>query len=308
MKIKRNLFNNWQSKIVSIFIAFGLFLYVSGIRNSERVVNIPLIKNNHPKFLVAVKSLPKYVKVKIIGPMSKISLIDPANIKAAIDMRTAKYGDNTFYVVLKYDNYYNDISVEKIDDEVQRKMDFLRTKIVPLSIKTKNNPHKYYKLAGVDIEPRQIKISGPKSVIDKIRQIKIKPININGIAKSLTEQVKVDFKGANVEIEDERPIVVNIEIKVIMGTKMFKNVAVRPVNLLSTLDVAGNKLPTVNIQAKGEMSILDKMDEDDIKTIVNLSRIRRPGRYFLPVTSTISTSSISIKHFPRGVTIDIVKE
>jgi len=308
VKIRRILFHNWQPKIVSIVIASGLFFYVSGIRNSERVVNIPLIKTNYPKFLMSIKPLPKYVKVKITGPMEKISLIDPVNIKAELDLRTAKHGDNIFYVVLKYDNYYSDVSIEKIDDEIQREMDFLRTKVVPLAIKTKNNPHEYYQLASVRVEPRQIKISGPKIIIDKIKKVKIKPININGISKSFTEQVKVDFNGANVIIKDERPLVVKVEIKMIMDTKIFKDVSVRPINLLGTLDVAGNELPKVNVEVKGGAEFLDQIDANDIKTIVDLSRIRRPGRYTLPVSSTISTASIAIKSRPRWVVINIVKE
>ncbi len=308
MNITNVFFNKWQPKLVSILIAIGLFFYVNGIKNSERVINIPLVKTNKPNFLVAVKPLPKYVKVKITGPMSKISLIDPANIKATLDMRTAKYGKNIFYVSLKYDNYYNDVSVEKIDDEIRRRIDFLRTKIVPLSITTVNKAHKYYQLSSIEIEPKQVKIFGPKSVIDKMNRIIIKPINIDGVRKSFSEQVKADFKGANVSIKDKQPIVVQIKIDMLIQTKIFKNVDVRPINLSEKLDIADNRLPKVTIRIRGAAKLVDKIDEDDIKTIVNFSRIRHTGRYTLPVRSTISTSSVAIKVVPKWVVINVVND
>jgi len=85
---------NLGLKVLSVGLAFLLWLTVLGEQKAEVVLNVPLEVGQIPKGMIVVSEPGDYVAVKVRGPKSVVTALSPNEIHLGTALRRLQQGEN----------------------------------------------------------------------------------------------------------------------------------------------------------------------------------------------------------------------
>ncbi|SNZ02149.1 YbbR-like protein [Persephonella hydrogeniphila] len=117
-KFKEIVFNNLHLKILSLLVAFLLWLNITSTQKTrfEFFAEVKIL--NKPESLEIVKVEPEKVLVVIEGIRSKLNQVNISKITAYVDGRNLKKGKNTVKVFVKPSKTENFDVVQVIPDKI----------------------------------------------------------------------------------------------------------------------------------------------------------------------------------------------
>ncbi len=97
-RIIKIFFSNLPLKVLSLLVAFLLWLNITSMQRTRIEFYVPVEIRNVPENMVITKIKPDKVLVVIEGYKSSISNIDVSEIKAFVDGKNLKIGNNVLKV------------------------------------------------------------------------------------------------------------------------------------------------------------------------------------------------------------------
>jgi len=261
IELKNWFLKNIDIKLLSLFFAIILWLYIAGGENPivENFIDISLTQINLSEGLV-IKEFPANVSVGIRGPKNIINNLSSNQINGIVN----------FSEISKEGIYKLKVEVEPpkktqitrvIPSEIKVEVEKILTKEVEVEYSLIGVPEKGYSLTDEpQFNPSMVKIIGAQSVLDNIKQI-ICAIDISGIKEDLSRKLKVkavDVNGNEVKEVKIEPDMVEVSISLTRGYPE-KQLTVKP-------KIIGKPAPGYYIS-----EILSSPDE--IKIFGNYSKI-----------------------------------
>ena len=261
IELKNWFLKNIDIKLLSLFFAIILWLYIAGGENPivENFIDISLTQINLSEGLV-IKEFPANVSVGIRGPKNIINNLSSNQINGIVN----------FSEINKEGIYKLKVEVEPpkktqitrvIPSEIKVEVEKVLTKEVEVEYSLIGVPEKGYSLTDEpQFNPSMVKIIGAQSVLDNIKQI-ICAIDISGIKEDLSRKLKVkavDVNGNEVKEVKIEPDMVEVSISLTRGYPE-KQLTVKP-------KIIGKPAPGYYIS-----EILSSPDE--IKIFGNYSKI-----------------------------------
>ena len=261
IELKNWFLKNIDIKLLSLFFAIILWLYIAGGENPivENFIDISLTQINLSEGLV-IKEFPANVSVGIRGPKNIINNLSSNQINGIVN----------FSEISKEGIYKLKVEVEPpkktqitrvIPSEIKVEVEKILTKEVEVEYSLIGVPEKGYSLTDEpQFNPSMVKIIGAQSVLDNIKQI-ICAIDISGIKEDLSRKLKVkavDVNGNEVKEVKIEPAMVEVSISLTRGYPE-KQLTVKP-------KIIGKPAPGYYIS-----EILSSPDE--IKIFGNYSKI-----------------------------------
>jgi len=261
IELKNWFLKNIDIKLLSLFFAIILWLYIAGGENPivENFIDISLTQINLSEGLV-IKEFPANVSVGIRGPKNIINNLSSNQINGIVN----------FSEISKEGIYKLKVEVEPpkktqitrvIPSEIKVEVEKVLTKEVEVEYSLIGVPEKGYSLTDEpQFNPSMVKIIGAQSVLDNIKQI-ICAIDISGIKEDLSKKLKVkavDVNGNEVKEVKIEPDMVEVSISLTRGYPE-KQLTVKP-------KIIGKPAPGYYIS-----EILSSPDE--IKIFGNYSKI-----------------------------------
>ena len=261
IELKNWFLKNIDIKLLSLFFAIILWLYIAGGENPivENFIDISLTQINLSEGLV-IKEFPANVSVGIRGPKNIINNLSSNQINGIVN----------FSEISKEGIYKLKVEVEPpkktqitrvIPSEIKVEVEKVLTKEVEVEYSLIGVPEKGYSLTDEpQFNPSMVKIIGAQSVLENIKQI-ICAIDISGIKEDLSRKLKVkavDVNGNEVKEVKIEPDMVEVSISLTRGYPE-KQLTVKP-------KIIGKPAPGYYIS-----EILSSPDE--IKIFGNYSKI-----------------------------------
>ena len=285
MKELKNWFlKNIDIKLLSLFLAVILWLYIAGGENPmvENFIDISLTQTNLGENLV-IKELPANVSIGIKGPKNIINNISSNQINGIVD----------FYEISKEGLYKLKIEVTApkrtqitriIPSEIKVEVERILTKEVEVEYSLIGIPEKGFSLTDEpQFNPSKVKIIGAQSVLESVKQT-ICAIDISGIKEDLNKQIKVravDVNGNEIKEVKIEPDIVEVLISLNRGYPE-KQLTVKP-------KIIGKPAPGYYIS-----EILSSPDE--IKIFGNYSKINNiEFLETIPIDVSGITKTLSVK-------------
>lgn len=75
------------------------------------------------------------------------------------------------------------------------------SKTVPVKVSVVGTPKKGYKIKAIEVNPPYIKIDGAKTEVNKVIALKTEQINIAGLDKDITQNVRLDIGDKSIKTE-----------------------------------------------------------------------------------------------------------
>jgi YbbR domain-containing protein len=261
MFFRRFFLNNMGLKIISVLLAFLLWVQVASREPVQHTVMLPVELVNMPLQMEILNDYVKTIEVDIRSEFGT-SVFDKQELAVVIDLSDSVPGTE---VILLSDRNFRDkpasaeilrFTPAKITLELENTL----SKTVQVDPSLLGEPTAGYEVSEIIIDPSQITITGPESVVRGISTVKTSPIQIGGLFSSLRATFYVDLEDPKLRVADSSTVKVEVTIEEKRREVSVKGITVVQIPEDSNIFVITNEIQvvgTVPISFKGEISFRD---------------------------------------------------
>lgn len=239
---------NWLLKVISLCLAIMLWYFVVGEDQVDVTIQVPIEVINLPSSLTISNQYKKNIEVSVRGPRSMVQDLKNRNIFRPVDLTDAKSGT----IVIKNDQesipFPKGIMVLRLQPaNITLLLDELVQKTFTIDPVTEGELAPGYELKRIYLDPDQLVISGPKSVIDKDLALKTYVINLDGLDRSTTLQIHLNLDQDLQDLIGETVVTAVLEVREKLAERTVKTI---PVNVRES-DVPVTVQPhSITVQAR----------------------------------------------------------
>ena len=242
------LSKHWLLKLLSLIIGASLWYFVVGEDQGDLTVTIPLELRNLPSHLVIANQYRKDIEVVISGPRRLIQEMRQQNISRPVDLGKAEPGAMVVKNDAKSIPLPRGITVQRVQPaNITLLVDRLMRKDFTITPITKGKPAAGFTLDSLTLNPPQITVTGPQSILEKEGALKTAVINLEDIDSSSTFQVDLSLDEALLQLIGETVIEANVVLKESMVRKTVRSI---PINSRETGGTVKFSPTTVTVEAE----------------------------------------------------------
>ena len=284
--------NKIYSMILSVAVAFGLWLYVVNNVSSEMDVtfnNIPVVREGEAMLrdrnLMVTKLSHESVSLNLFGSRDDLNKLDSSNTSVKIDLSNIQEPGEK--IPLTYvPSYPADVSAgafevrEKTPETILVSVDYRRTFEIPVNVKwTGNRSEKYiYDTENYTLDNTVLTIPGPAAVADQIAQAVIE-VDLSSRTESISESFRYTLCDIDGDPVDAQQIVTNVE-EVRLDAQIQQ---IKEMDLVADIVYGGGatkdntmvKLEPETIRVSGGEAVLAELGDTYTVCTINLAEIER---------------------------------
>lgn len=288
-KIKKNITDKWTTKVICIVLSILIYTFYQTQTVETKLLIVPL-KISTNGIVVPLNSYPSAVRVQIASSPSSIPQILEDDITAILNIDN--YVDEGHFNVPV--NLVISDKILHLPDTVEIKrvrpstvnliLEPREDKYVPITPDVTGIPQRGYSIDSKEITsyPSTVRITGAKSIVDKIGTIHTEKIDVTGTSQSMRVSTKLRNENNNIKIDNPEEIVVSYNIIPTPSTVRYENIEVSPFNLDEKFVLAKPISPiSFNLNGTELMLTNYNLAVDDV--YIDCSNITEPGKYELPI-------------------------
>lgn len=207
------LFHNFAWKLLSLFVAFGIWFIVMS-SNSIEITKEVSLDLDVPPGLVVANEVADHVSFRLSGSKFFLRTLVNSLDSIRVDLTKAKAGP-TYYRIEK-DSLHLPIGVKILSispSTINPVLEPIDRRSVPVEIVKKGQVPNGYRLVKMQAMPKNVRIRGPKNVVEKISQIRTQAIDLSDIPANLKWDVPINTGFANVTFDEEVDPKVVVEVE-----------------------------------------------------------------------------------------------
>ncbi|KPJ89151.1 MAG: hypothetical protein AMS17_03095 [Spirochaetes bacterium DG_61] len=306
INIVRKITHNWHIKLISLALAFILWVYVDSLKQKERFISVPVDVKNVPAGYMVSNDLPSSVKVILRGKESRLALIDEKNVVAFVDLDSSTKGETKRTVRVDRDQIPLGVTIKEVEPRVVDVLVELeekkRVKVIPVII---NEPPDGFYFEDALIEPEEVFIKGPESLVKDLHSVYTKDININNLTETTVREVELNIGDSRILPEEEPVVRVRIVIKEQYVLRKFSKEEILYRNLTEELEADIEGQP-ISVLLRIPRVIEKDFSQDRFVLYVDLKSISSPGEFDIPVLFETVVPNISrIRLEPDTVVVKV---
>lgn len=300
--MRLNPLRNFGLKIVSIFIAFLLWLIVAGEQPAERGLRIPLELQNLPPNMEVVDLPMEVVDVRVRGPSGALSRLAPGDLVAVLDLQSVKPGPRLFHLTPEQVRAPFGVEVAQVSPPtLALRFENSATRTVPIAPAIVGEVAPGYVVSKVTTEPATVEVIGPQSVVTQVSEALTEPVSVAGAVKPVRESVTVGAASPNVRLKTPQRAIVTVTVVPAPTEKALDRVPVRLRNITPGL-TAQALPPVISVRVRGSEQALARLRSNSVTAFVDLSGLG-VGVYELPVRVDSTTGFGVVEMRPAVVQI-----
>jgi hypothetical protein len=221
LRFIRNLIlkNGWL-KLSALLLAFALWFMVRSSAG-ERVFTVPLVVQI-PRNMEIVNERPSSVEITTLGAPNLAGGF--SNLTYTIDLQSASEGELTIPlspagVRVPAAAGFSVIRVSPA--RVTLVLERVISKDVPVKAVITGNPANGFDLYKATVQPERVRISGPRSEIEPMKEVATQPVSIAGLDHSFQTMVNFDLQNDDIHTSPVA-VGVNVEVGVHREAQVFK--------------------------------------------------------------------------------------
>lgn len=233
-----------------------------------------------------------------------------ANVKAIVDVNSLNATESGTYTIdnvklVAYDDKGKEISgIEVVPGKVTATVTITSpSKTVPLKIVPVGEVRSGSAISSITSSVTNVIVYADESVLKDINYIEVE-IDVNGISSNKTYQ-KVINKPQGARSISDTSVTINVTMEE-ETSKDFMNISVETEGLNEKFKASGatENDARVTVSVRGVGSLLEQLQDTDIKAYVDLSGITEPGTYNVPVY--VTGSDVKLTYTSKTNQINVV--
>ena len=277
-----NHFRNLGLKAVAVGIATLLWVAVGAEKIVERSLRAPLEFQNLPDALELVGEAPSTIDVRLRGTSTSLGRLTSGDLKAVLDVATAKPGRNQFQmspenVSAPFGVEVSHASPATVPLVFERQV----SRDVPIKPEIEGEPAPGFEVRRVTVQPASVEVVGPESALRELSEVTTDPIELKASAAEVRETVRIGIPDSLARLRVPQSVLVTIDIQPVRTERAISGVPVRMPKLRSG-QRAQSTPPNVTVTVRGDGGTLKTLGVGSVEAVVDLAGLGA-GRYTLPV-------------------------
>jgi len=312
-KFWRNRLNKALSMLVSLILAFFLWLALAGQDTSTVDLTVPLELTNLPGDLAIKSEVPGSVTVQVQANTAQGRFLADRKLHLWLDVAAAKEGSNTFQITDNSLDLPRGVQLRKITPSmIEFEAVKLANKVVPVKAAVTGRVNMAYRLKSLVIAPTHVLLRGPEGIIAGIEEIHTAPIVLDGITQSQTLSVNLSVSdlGAGLEVSP-REVTAGIGVEDVMEERTYSDLPIEVDRKSGGL--GGSQIAVspekVSVSMSWPAIRMNPVTAGDIKARVYVDddKLRREGALVLQIVvvppegvtvTAISPPNATVTHIP----------
>ena len=202
---------------------------------------------------------------------------------------------------VSYDNF--EIEYLKPDHLAPAVYEFLKKieKIFPVETVLTGTPASRFAVANTAIHPESVRVKGAESVVSALTCIRMKPVDISGISKSLRQSVALDLPDGIKPAKPEQ-FIVEVTVKEKIVVKRIDNVVIQGYGRSKPFQISP---ATIEVAVKGPARVIGNLTTDpDFDVYVDLEGLDT-GVYVRRAVIMLPLNTTLVKATPEIFTVHI---
>lgn len=239
------------------------------------------------------------VTFNVYGKRSVINQLNNSDFKAVADLSQINQSgsENLVPVTITPQRSASQLTISKRGQNIRVKLEDLMRKSFIIQAESQGDPAEGYALDSIDVTPNVLRVSGPKSVVSKIDDVRAM-IDISGMSTEITDSVVPLLYDKDGKTVDITRLTMNLNtVTVKAGVVSEKEVPVK-VNYAGSpaegFEVVALKTDPAEISIKGDSDILNAISSITIpEGLINVEGMEEKLKQQVDIT----------KYLPSGVTL-----
>ncbi len=304
-----------QKLILSCFLFSLFFLCACNSQPVETDLLIPVDFSNVPDNLVLTSFHTDKIEIKIQAEPELLDKINRENTRYSVDLYTDlefdPAGDSDsiepgVYLIpveksrIPMDPAIKILSINPpyLSVSLEKKL----TKRFQVNVPYTGKPAKGYIALDAAALPASVELTGPASVIENIRELKTKPVDITNAHENFKKELPLDLPGSSIKASPDHIIAVTIPIQQKLLEKAMENI---PVQVWGSTRRVTIEPDCISIRIKGPFEIANnKKITDKIYSFIDLKGLG-PGVYARHAYINIPAGLVMTDASPRVFTVKI---
>ncbi len=293
--------SNFGLKVLALVIAVGL--WVAGHRDIERAIEVPLEFRSIPSDLMVLDNRVDYVVLRLTGPRTLVSTLDPDDLKLIIDLSGAKPGSASYPLGPASFNVPRGVTAVRITPPVVHlRLEPLIRRTLPVQVKVTGKPSSGYQITSMISQPETIAVAGPADEVRRLATVETLPVDIDGAHDVIKRKVRLSTDGKPLTFfPDQVEVAVTLEEEEVI--RDFDGVAVRARDFKGVFTVTPQ---SVSLRLSGPKNLLDKLELKGDEAYLNLKGLPA-GEHQLPLIVELPTGIQVVEQKPSRVKVRIIK-
>ncbi|MBN1570290.1 MAG: YbbR-like domain-containing protein [Acidobacteria bacterium] len=212
--IKAYILENWNLKATALLLALILWLFARGESGTERVVTIPL-EVQVPSQMEIVGERLTTIEVTMRSPALSAQWFDVPLPTCVVDLQKAQEGEHI--VILTPDNVRipkgSRIEILQVNPtRVVLELERTVSKEIPIIVPLQGKLPEGLELYGKSQNPTSLTVTGPRSLIESLKEVATDPIPLKEQAQSARFFVNLRLKNNAIRTSWINPIQIDLQI------------------------------------------------------------------------------------------------
>jgi YbbR domain-containing protein len=313
MKLKtitEKVAENWPVKIVCVTLSLLFFLFYRMSTLEERFFSVPLVVETNGD-LVPASPYPRMVKIRLRGENESIYPVLEEDVVAFIDLKALRK-EGEYRVQLGTRLKGTALDVEPLEVgidpvEISLRVEHKVSKKVPVTPGFKGYPESGYEFSGFTVSPANVEISGPRTAVEKIREIETGTVELTGVNASFGGTVPLVHNNPLVSVSGSVQVQYTVTITQTTMVRNFEAVPFYFENLDPSLAAVTDKV-SGSLQISGAQTDLADWILPENALTVLCENVHGPGIYTLPVHAIVPDPFTVVQSDPPQVVVMVQRK
>lgn len=224
--LKRVFVQNFWLKLISLLLAVGLWLVVARSPIAEVEMKVPIEFHRVPdnleidsadfsdaqiRVVGADSSTIAEARVRVRGPERIIHRLRPGDVRAEVDLSSAKPGTRTFDLTARNFRMPHDLEVVQFSPgQFQLSFDIRMKRTVEVRPRVTGNFARGMRVRNVVADPASVEITGPRRRVESVETATTDPVDASGTMDRATFTTQAYVPDPLIQVEHPTPIRVTV--------------------------------------------------------------------------------------------------
>ena len=209
----RRLIANWELKILSVVLAFALWLVVAGSGKSQLATAAVVEYTGLGGDLVLVGRPRDSVQVDLEATRWAVSRLTPGAVRARVNLAGMREGENVVALSSDLVEAPPGVTVRRVTpNRLQVTLAAAVAKTLQVVPQIRGAPEPDHAIHRVTVEPATVQVKGPRSTIEGRTTVETVPVDIAGLRETVSQSVGLALP-ESLYLTDQRKVQVTVEIK-----------------------------------------------------------------------------------------------
>jgi YbbR domain-containing protein len=306
-KIFEKSIENWPAKVLSVILAIILFTFHQISTLEEDSFSAPLrIESNGQ--LVPSNSYEDSVRITLRSDERNINSIDREDIEVYVDLMKIDV-PGTYRVPVLVRKTGTAVGIDPLEirvnpSEIEINLDYNSSKSVSVTPNFRGSLDSGYEMISYSLEPTQVEIEGPRSIIDSVTSLSTEYIELTGRRSNFVTTSRITASDPLMKFQGSGLVEVHGFVQELIMIRNFNNLPITITGLNNRFTASLN-IDEGSVRVEGSQNALADYILWGTVLSLDCSNIETTGTVEIPVTVSVPPQFSLIRYEPMSVSVTI---